>query len=436
MKLPLKERDTLFEKLLQDLPTDLAESAREFKAFTRSRKLKSTPDVIRAVLLYSGLDQSLREVAGTMTLLLGESITDQAISGRLAATKPWLQVLLRQMLDLPEEVTSNLAGRRLVVVDATNITGVQATGTEYRIHTKIDLLSFELLEIVVSDAKLSESLVNFHYQAGDLVMGDRVYIRRKRVLEINEQGVEVIGRFSPTQCVVEDLEGNQIEWEERFRDLSEGATMSLEVSLNDGQNRAVKAWLHIYRKSATEAAQARRKARRKAHQEGRTIQALTLKLCDYVMVLTTISVLELSCQTVFAVYRLRWQIELVFKRWKTLLGASRQRCQRMSELGWSWVYGKLLYCLLIERRAGRVLGWEKLQPEREQSLWRIWKIVKQEVVPMIIGSHHWHDSMWVEAIKVLGERKRKRSLQSIPQSVREYLQREFVEGGKCLEAIF
>ncbi len=154
------------------------------------------------------------------------------------------------------------------------------------------------------------------------------------------------------------------------------------------------------------------------------------------MVLTTISVLELSCQTVFAVYRLRWQIELVFKRWKTLLGASRQRCQRMSELGWSWVYGKLLYCLLIERRAGRVLGWEKLQPEREQSLWRIWKIVKQEVVPMIIGSHHWHDSMWVEAIKVLGERKRKRSLQSIPQSVREYLQREFVEGGKCLEAIF
>jgi len=436
MKLPPKERDTLFEKLLQDLPTDLAESAREFKAFTGSRKLKSTPDVIRAVLLYSGLDQSLREVAGTMPLLLGESITDQAISGRLAATKPWLQVLLRQMLDLPKEVTSNLLGRRLVVVDATNITGVQATGTEYRIHTKIDLLSFELLEIIVSDAKLSESLVNFHYQAGDVVMGDRAYLRRNRVLEINEQGVEVIGRFSPTQCVVEDLEGNQIEWEERFRDLSQGATMSLEVSLNDGQKSVVKAWLHIYRKSATDAAQARRKARRKAHQEGRTIQALTLKLCDYVMILTSVSVSELSCQTVFAVYRLRWQIELVFKRWKTLLGAARQRCQRMSELGWSWVYGKLLYCLLIERRAGRVLGWEKLQPEREQSLWRIWKIVKQEVVPMIIGSHNWHDSMWVEAIKVLGERKRKRSLQSIPQSVREYLQREFVEGGKCLEAIF
>ncbi len=88
MQLPLNERDTLFEKLLQDLPMDLAESAREFKAFTRSRKLKNPQDVIRAVLLYSGLDQSLREVAGTMTLVLGEPITDQAISDRLRATKP------------------------------------------------------------------------------------------------------------------------------------------------------------------------------------------------------------------------------------------------------------------------------------------------------------------------------------------------------------
>lgn len=371
-----------------------------------------------------------------MTLVLGESITDQAISGRLAATKPWLQVLLRQMSDLPEEITSNLLGRRLVVVDATDITGVQATGTEYRIHTKIDLLSLEVLEIVVSDAKSSESLVDFHHRAADIVMGDRAYIRGKRVLESKEQGVEVIGRFSPTQCVVEDLEGNQIEWAERFSDLSQGATRTLEVSLDDGQKSIVKAWLQISRKSAEDAAQARRSARRKAQQEGRTIQASTLKLCDYVMILTTISVSELSCQTVFALYRLRWQIELVFKRWKTLLGVSRQRCQRMSQLGWSWVYGKLLYCLLIERRAGRVLGWEKLQPERERSLWRIWKIVKEEIVPMILGSHNWQATKWVEAIKVLGERKRQRNLQSIAQSVREYLQREFVEGGKCLEAIF
>lgn len=435
--MPPTNSDTLFEKLLQDLPSDLVNSARQFKAFRRSRKLKTPIDVIRAVLLYSGLDQSLREVAGTMTLLLGESITDQAISERLAAAKPWVRVLLREMLGLPdEEFEKGFDGRRLVIVDATTVTGVEARATEYRIHTKIDLLSFEILEIIVSDARMSESLVNFAHQAGDVVIGDRAYLRRKRVLEMKERAVEVIGRFSPTQCVVEDEAGNQIEWDKRLSELAEGAATTLAVSLNDGKKERLSAWLHIYRKSGEQAARARRKARRKAQQDGRSLQNLTLRMCDYVMVLATISPPELSREAVFKLYRMRWQIELVFKRWKSLLSLARQRCRKMSELGWSWVYGKRLYCLLIERRANRLLGWEKLQPLREQSLWRIWKMVKAEVVPMISGSLAWKETLWAEAIKVLGERRRQRRLQNIPKEVRSYLEKELVKGGHSLEAIF
>jgi hypothetical protein len=83
------------------------------------------------------------------------------------------------------------------------------------------------------------------------------------------------------------------------------------------------------------------------------------------------------------------------------------------------------------------MGWEKLQPEREQSGWRIWKIVRQEVVPLILGSLNWEEAMWTQAIKVLGERKRRRRLQSVSQEVREYLKKEFVKrGGKRLEVIF
>jgi hypothetical protein len=78
------------------------------------------------------------------------------------------------------------------------------------------------------------------------------------------EGVEVIGRFSPTQCVVEELEGHQIEWRQRLASLTEGTMMTLSVRLNDGKQAAVSAWLHIYRKSAEEAARGRRKARRKA----------------------------------------------------------------------------------------------------------------------------------------------------------------------------
>jgi hypothetical protein len=427
MQLPPNKSDNLFEKLLQDLPADLIASARQFKAFTRSRKLKTPADVLRAVLLYSGLDQSLREVAGTMTLVLGEEITDQAISDRLVAARPWMQVLLEQLLGYPgEDLHKCLPGRRIVAVDATQVMTVQARGNGYRIHTKVDLVNFEILELLVSDTKTGESLVNFQYQTGEVVIGDRAYIRRNRILELADQGVEVIGRFSPTQCVVEDESGQPIEWEKRFSSLAEGESRTLQVWLNDRKQARLRAWLHVYRKDQAAAGQARRKARRKAQQDKRTVRRQTLQMCDYVMVLTSICEEELSREIIFRLYRMRWQIELIFKRWKTLLAVAKLRCRQMSQLAWSWVYGKLLYCLLIERRVGRLIGWKQISEDSGRaSRWRIWKMVREEVAPMISGSLYWQTALWQEAIKVLGERKRQRQLQNIPGEVWGYLEKEY-----------
>jgi hypothetical protein len=424
MPSPLHVSDTLFEKLLQELPADLESSARQFKAFTRSRKLETPQDLLRAVFLYSGLDQSLREVAATMTLHLGKSITDEAIRERLAGAKPWLKVLLAQMLQLPDELLVKLEGKRLLVVDASHTAGPQAKSTQYRLHTQMDLLSLEILEVWVSDAKGSEKLVNFHYRAGDIVIGDRAYIRRNRVLDMKQEGVEVIGRFSPTQCLVKDLGGKEIAWKERLLEIARGETTTLEVVLDDGKRGLQKAWVHIRRKSDKESAQARRKARRKAQQDKRQAKELTLLLCEYVCVLSTISPAELSAEVILKLYRVRWQIEILFKRWKSLLGMSNLRCQQMSQLAWSWVYGKLLYCLLIEHRGGRRMGGPTDPGHRSQSLWRLWKVVKVEVAAMIAGSHLWQEAKWLQAIKVLGERKRKRGLQSLPREVLQYLKIE------------
>lgn len=423
MQPPLNESDTLFEKLLQDLPADLEDSARAFKAFTRRRKLQTPQDVLRVVLLDSGVDQSLREVAGTMTLQLGESLTDTAIQARLVAAQPWVKVLLQQMLAMPAELGSQLGGRRLVVVDASHVTGPEATGTEYRIHVKLDLVSCDFLEVRVTDAKTSESLLNFHYQAGDVVVGDRAYIRCQRVLELGREQVEVIGRFSPTQCVVRAAAGQEIEWPEELGGMERGAQKTLTVRLCAGAGENAQAWIHIYRKSEQDSSSARRKCRRKAQQDGRQAKALTLLLCEYVLVLSTIGPAELSGAVVLQLYRVRWQVELAFKRWKSLLAVSQQRCRRMSELGWVWMYGKLLYAVLIERRAARRMGFEKLQPLREQSLWRIWKLVAEEVAPLITGSLSWQESRWQQAITVLGERRRKRRLQTVPAEVLVYLQK-------------
>ena len=54
MQLPPPDRDTLFEDLLQDLPSETVEMAYEFKAFSRARKIKTPEQLLRVVLLYCG----------------------------------------------------------------------------------------------------------------------------------------------------------------------------------------------------------------------------------------------------------------------------------------------------------------------------------------------------------------------------------------------
>jgi hypothetical protein len=125
MPQPPQDGDTLFEDLLQDLPPKSVEMAREFKAFTRARKLKTPVQWLRLVLLYCGLDKSLREVAWSYTLL-GEAITDSAVAERLAACRPWVLALLAQMVHGPTPLP---AQRRFLVIDGSGIQAPGARGT-------------------------------------------------------------------------------------------------------------------------------------------------------------------------------------------------------------------------------------------------------------------------------------------------------------------
>lgn len=139
LQLPLTDPDTLFEDLLQDLPLAVCQLARECKAFVRAKKIKTPEHLLRVVVLYCGLDQPVREVAGTFTALY-ESLTDQAVAERLRACGPWVNALLQQMLP-PAPVAALPEGRRFLVIDASTVQAPGATGTDHRLHLCMDLVS-------------------------------------------------------------------------------------------------------------------------------------------------------------------------------------------------------------------------------------------------------------------------------------------------------
>ena len=132
MNLPFGSVDTTFERFLQELPADYRELAIEFKAFCRGRKIKTPEQLLQVVLCYCGIDQVLRETAGTFTLL-EERISDTAIHQRLKACLPWVKALLSRLLGAAGAplIEGHL---RFVVIDGSTVQGPGATGTWYRLH--------------------------------------------------------------------------------------------------------------------------------------------------------------------------------------------------------------------------------------------------------------------------------------------------------------
>ena len=111
------------------------------------------------------------------------------------------------------------------------------------------------------------------------------------------------------------------------------------------------------RKSELAIEKAQRKLTRKQQQGKGRVTEETRQLACYVLVFTTLSVQEVPAWQVLKGYRLRWQIELTFKRLKSIvqMGHVPKQDDQSSR---AWLYGKLLVALLSQKlaRVGSVLS--------------------------------------------------------------------------------
>jgi hypothetical protein len=413
MQLPLTDPDTLFEELLQDLPAESVQMARAFKALVRAKKVKTPAQLLRMVFLYGGWDKPLREVAGTFTALY-DSITDQSVAERLRACGPWVQAMLRQMVPLAA-VEPLPSGRRFVVIDASSMQAPGATGTDHRLHLAMDLVSLQFLEVLVSDVHTGETLKHFTFAPGDVAVADRGYAQCQGMHAALAQGADLLVRLNPFRVVLRDTAGTPVELGVTLKRQRMETLRTLAVTLcAAGGQHEVRGWVHAYRLNAEQANRARHKCRQ-GHKKG-TPSAASLLLAGWVLVFTTLAPAVLTAQTIMALYRCRWQVEIAIKRWKSVLDVDALRAKATSPLAEVWLHGKLLYALMLERRMRRQLGdsWGRLDRQRVGTWWRVWGMLKDEIGPMITGALFWKEDAWAACLKVLVERPRRRTLQRLP----------------------
>ena len=116
------------------------------------------------------------------------------------------------------------------------------------------------------------------------------------------------------------------------------------------------------RKSEAAIASAQQRLRQKASKKQTTLRPETLEYAKYVIVFTTWRTAPAT--QILDWYRVRWQVELAFKRLKTLtqLGHLPKSDDRSSR---AWLYGKLFVALLAQKlmRVGRDISpWGYLLP--------------------------------------------------------------------------
>ena len=390
--------DTTFESLVQDFPAKIESMARENGAFVRSRAVRDPVDLLRAVLLYSGLDYSLREVAANFTQI-GRRLSDEAVRGRLRGCEAWLEAILREMFTLPEKGISE-GIRRLVLIDGTTIQAPGATTSDYRIHLGWDWIGQKMVHSLVTDNRTAESLKLFDWREGDMVIADAAYATAQQLTAAREKGAEYIVRCAAANIRLFSEEGTRIHVAAELGKQGGKTVVSTQVWIKSGDIMQT-AWLHAFRLPEEAALQARARLRKRSVRKGTKTKAETMYLAEWMLLLTSLEPERISAETVAKLYRSRWQIEIVIKRLKSILRIDALRAKRGSQLARVYLLGKIVYALMIERRARLIVGDRTVE-------WRVWKMIGEQIRPRITLATFQHDVIHPEVLKVLKERTRKR----------------------------
>lgn len=334
--------------LTKFLPIGWQDKARELGALRRCRKFKGAEDLLRTILIHLAGGCSLRETAVRARQGNIAAISDVALLKRLRASGDWFRWMavgvMEQWIE-KQPVAIFGKGFQIRVIDGSTIQEPGATGSTWRIHYSIGLPSLQCDEVYVTSPEVGESFRQFAVHRGDLFIGDRNFGRRGDIGHVVHEGGQVLIRINLTNLPLVDRRGSSIRLLEYLRTLKKTELGDWDVWV-PYENGLLPGRVCALKKSKEAAEKARRKALKENGKKGHVVKPETLESAEYTFVFTTLP-RSLSAETALEMYRGRWQIEIAFKRLKSIIGLGHLRKTDL-EGAKSWLHGKLLVAFLIE----------------------------------------------------------------------------------------
>jgi hypothetical protein len=331
------------------LPLRWQEKAKELGALRRCREFSDASTLLRVMLIHLVDGCSLRETAVRARQGGLVSVSDVALLKRLARCQEWFRwmadgLMQRWVTKLPQRLWGER--RRVRVVDGSVISEPGPTGSSWRLHYSVGLPSLRCDEVEVTGPEVGESFQRFTVGHGDLLIGDRGLAHRKGIRHVVQAGGDVIVRLNLTNVPLLDTAGQPFALLRGLRKLRVATMGDWPATMVDAQGQ-VAGRVCAIKKSRQAATRARQRALRENSKKGHVVQAATLEAAGYIFVFTTLSAEHCPAETVLEMYRGRWQVELVFKRLKSILTLGHLK-KTDPQGAKAWLQGKLLAAFLIE----------------------------------------------------------------------------------------
>jgi hypothetical protein len=330
----------------QHLPLGWQEQAQTLGALQRARGFANPAILLRTLLVHLASGCSLHETVTHAHVAGWCDVSAVALFKRLCAAEEWLRWMADQLWQR-QPIPSLPAGYRVRAIDATTVSVRGSVGTDWRLHYGINLPSLQCDFFEVTNAHEGETFERIPLVHGDLLLGDRVYGTPPGIAHVAKQGAHVLVRVNHKALPLFNLRGQPFRLAPRFQRLRVGQCQTWTVVVHHGSQTHLGRLVAVKR-SRWSACVERRALRQRATKKQQRLSREALFLAGYFYVWTNVPETILDAVTVLHWYRCRWQIELCFKRMKSILHLGDLPKQRPDSCR-AWLHGKLLVALLLER---------------------------------------------------------------------------------------
>ena len=345
--------------LVSFLPGNWRELAASTGALKGLRKNKSAENLLRVLLIHLGCGHSLRETAVRARKARLAELSSVALWKRLRKSRDWLQALCVELFRERGVELAAGGGFQVRAIDATTVQEPGKSGSLWRIHYSVRLpaLACDYFKLTgTKGAGTGESLRQFPIREGDYVLADRGYSTAAGIGYAAQAGGRVTVRVNTGALAFQGADGTPFDLLGKVSVLkTAGAEQSWPVRIVAPQGLPVVGRVCAIRKTEEAIRIALEGIRKQAKRKGRQVQPKTLEFARYVIVFTTFPAADFPGSEVLEWYRLRWQVELVFKRFKSLAELGHLP-KHDDESAKAWLYGKLLVALLVEKLIGHAIA--------------------------------------------------------------------------------